>query len=85
MNAVSPYVRALVCSALFLTLHRTASAQGTAIDTTAILQSARSDIAAANAAWIRGLRQRNAVELASVYTDSGLFISADGPRREARI
>lgn len=48
------------------------------LDTAAILASARSDIGAANAAWLPGLRKRDAAMIAAAYADSGLFISADG-------
>lgn len=48
------------------------------LDTAAILTSARPDIDAANAAWLPGLRQRDARAIAAAYADSGLFIGADG-------
>ena len=48
------------------------------VDTTAILASARHDIEAANAAWLPGLKQRNAAAIAEPYADGGLFILADG-------
>jgi len=48
------------------------------LDTAAILASARPDIGAANAAWLPGLRTRNAALIAAAYADSGLFIAADG-------
>jgi len=48
------------------------------LDTAAILASARPDIEAANAAWLPGLRTRNAALIAAAYADSGLFIAADG-------
>lgn len=48
------------------------------LDTAAILASARPDIEAANAAWLPGLRQHDAAMIAAAYTDSGLFIAADG-------
>jgi ketosteroid isomerase-like protein len=49
-----------------------------ALDTAAILASARATIDAANAAWLPGLRERNAPAIAAAYADSGLFIAADG-------
>jgi ketosteroid isomerase-like protein len=48
------------------------------LDTAAILASARPDIEAANAAWLPGLRTRNAALIAAAYADSGLFIAAGG-------
>lgn len=48
------------------------------LDTAAILASARPEIDAANAAWLHGLRQRDAKAIAAAYADSGLFISPDG-------
>jgi uncharacterized protein (TIGR02246 family) len=51
---------------------------GDALDTAAVLASARAEIDAANAAWIPGLRQRDAAKIAAAYADSGLFIAADG-------
>jgi uncharacterized protein (TIGR02246 family) len=48
------------------------------VDTTAILASARPEIEAANAAWLPGLRNRDAQAIAAAYADSGLFIAPDG-------
>lgn len=48
------------------------------LDTAAILASARPDIEAANAAWLPGLRARDAAMIAAAYADSGLFIGGDG-------
>lgn len=48
------------------------------LDTAAILASARPDIEAANAAWLPGLRKRDAAMIAAPYVDSALFIAADG-------
>ena len=48
------------------------------LDTAAILASARPDIEAANAAWLPGLRKRDAAMIAAPYADSALFIAADG-------
>jgi uncharacterized protein (TIGR02246 family) len=48
------------------------------LDTAAILASARPEIDAANAAWLPGLRQRDAKTIAAPYADSGLFIAGDG-------
>jgi ketosteroid isomerase-like protein len=50
----------------------------TALDTSAILASARPDIDAANAAWLPGLRTHDAQAIAAAYADSGLFIARDG-------
>ena len=47
-------------------------------DTAAILASARPEIAAANAAWLSGLRNRDAAAIAAPYADRGLFITAHG-------
>ena len=49
-----------------------------ALDTVAILASARPEISAANAAWLPALKQRNAAAIAEPYADSGLFVQADG-------
>jgi uncharacterized protein (TIGR02246 family) len=48
------------------------------LDTAAILASARSEIDAANAAWLPAFQGRDAGALASAYADSGLFIAGDG-------
>jgi len=48
------------------------------LDTAAILVAARPDIDAANAAWLPGLRARDANAIVAAYADSGLFIAADG-------
>lgn len=49
-----------------------------ALDTAAVLASARAEIDAANAAWLPGLRQRDAAAIAAAYADSGIFIGPDG-------
>jgi ketosteroid isomerase-like protein len=48
------------------------------LDTASILASARSEIDAANAAWLPGLQRHDAVAIAAAYADSGLFIGKDG-------
>jgi uncharacterized protein (TIGR02246 family) len=48
------------------------------LDTAAILSSARSEIDAANADWLPGLRRHDAKVIAAPYADSGLFIAGDG-------
>jgi uncharacterized protein (TIGR02246 family) len=48
------------------------------LDTAAILASARTEIQAANAAWLPGLRQHDAKSIAAPYADSGLFIAGNG-------
>lgn len=48
------------------------------LDTAALLASARPEIDAANAAWLPGLRQRDAEAIAAAYADSGIFIAPDG-------
>ena len=55
-----------------------AARPGGALDTAAVIASARGDIDAANAAWIPGLRQRDAARIVAAYADSGLFVAADG-------
>ena len=75
--------RVLLATGLaFTTIGRGLSAQaGSAtppLDTAGILASARPEIAAANAAWLPGLKQRNAAAIAEAYADSGLFIQSDG-------
>lgn len=49
-----------------------------ALDTAAILSSARPEIEAANAAWLTGLQRRDAAAIAAAYADSGLFVAANG-------
>lgn len=49
-----------------------------ALDTASILASARPEIEAANAAWVPGLRRRDAQAIAAAYADSGMFIAPDG-------
>jgi ketosteroid isomerase-like protein len=48
------------------------------VDTAAVLASARPEIDAANAAWLPGLKRRDAASIAAPYADSGLFVLADG-------
>jgi len=48
------------------------------LDTIAILASARSEIDAANAAWLPGLQRRDAAAIAAAYADSGLFVASNG-------
>jgi uncharacterized protein (TIGR02246 family) len=77
------YNRLLVAAGLaVVTIGRVVSAQAGAsaarLDTAAILASARPEIAAANAAWLPGLKQRNAAASVAPYADSGLFVLADG-------
>jgi len=55
-----------------------AGSSTTRLDTAAILASAKPEIEAANAAWLPGLKQRNAAAIVAPYADSGLFIQADG-------
>lgn len=73
---------AILLSALLAAVPAGATAQRTAapskLDTVAVLASARADIEAANAAWIPGLRTRNADTIVAAYADSGLFIGPDG-------
>jgi uncharacterized protein (TIGR02246 family) len=76
-------VRFLQCCVLTAALcvfavARPAAAQQTAFDTAAVLASARHDVEAANAAWLPGLRDRNAASIAEAYADSGVFVGADG-------
>lgn len=83
MTLPPAHLRFLFAAALaFGTIARGVSAQtgsgATRLDTAAILASARPEIAAANAAWLPGLRARNAAAIAAPYADSGLFIQADG-------
>lgn len=54
------------------------SAASAPLDSVAILASARPEIEAANAAWIPGMRQRDAAMITAAYADSGLFIAANG-------
>lgn len=55
------------------------------LDTAAILASARSDIEAANAAWLPGLQHRDAGAIAAAYADSGLFVAGDGTVTRGRV
>lgn len=54
------------------------AAPAAALDTAVILAEARPQIDAANAAWIPGLRNRDAEAIAAAYSDSGVFIGPDG-------
>ena len=47
-------------------------------DTAAILASARPEIEAANAAWLPGLRNRDAQAIVAAYADSGVFVGPNG-------
>ncbi|HEX6533507.1 MAG TPA: DUF4440 domain-containing protein [Gemmatimonadaceae bacterium] len=69
---------------------RPLAAQGASIaparlDTAAILASARPDIDSANAAWLPGLRRRDARAIAAAYADSGLFVAPDGAVTRGRV
>lgn len=77
-RSTHPLVHALayVLVPIALALPRALAAQG--LDTAAVLASARPEIEAANAAWLPGLRQRDARAIAAAYADSGLFVGADG-------
>ena len=55
------------------------------LDTAAILASARSEIDAANAAWLPGLQHRDADAIAAAYADSGLFVAGDGTVTRGRV
>ena len=55
-----------------------------ALDTAAILASARPEIDAANAAWFPGLQHHDAPAIAAPYADSGLFIAGDGTMTRGR-
>jgi len=59
-------------------------APAVALDTTAILASARSDIDAANAAWLPGLRNRDAQAIVAAYSDSGVFVAPNGTVTQGR-
>jgi uncharacterized protein (TIGR02246 family) len=49
-----------------------------AFDTAAVLASARPDIAAGNAAWLPGLKKKDARAITAAFADSAIFITADG-------
>lgn len=77
--------RKMVTFRVVLLLHVAASvtgprlfAQSPALDSAAIVASARPEIDAANAAWYPGLQHRDAAAIAAAYADSGLFIASDG-------
>jgi len=61
-----------------LVVARNAPAQSATLDTAAVLASARPEIDAANAAWVPGLRARDAAAIVAAYADSGLFVGSDG-------
>jgi uncharacterized protein (TIGR02246 family) len=61
-----------------LVVARIASGQPATLDTVAVLASARPEIDAANAAWVPGLRARDAAAIVAAYADSGLFVGPDG-------
>ena len=74
-------VRVLVAVALTMISRGVSAQAGQSVarfDTAAILASARPEIAAANAAWLPGLKQQNAAAIVAPYADTGLFIQADG-------
>ena len=48
------------------------------VDTAALLASARPQIEAANAAWLPGLRNRDAKAIVDAYADSGVFVTTQG-------
>ena len=89
MTALSWRLRALTFATItfFIPLSLPLGAQGRSsppgsssghLDTAAILASARPEIMEANAAWLPGLRHRDAEAIAAAYADSGLFIGPDG-------
>ena len=43
-----------------------------------VLASAKNDIDAANAAWLPGLRNRDAAAITAAYADDAIFIAPDG-------
>jgi uncharacterized protein (TIGR02246 family) len=49
-----------------------------AFDTAAVLASARPDIAAANSAWLPGLKKKDAKAITAAFADSAIFITAGG-------
>jgi uncharacterized protein (TIGR02246 family) len=83
MTISRSYHRVLLAGGLaFGAIARGLSAQAGAstapLDTAGILASARPEIAAANAAWLPALKQRNPAAITEPYADSGLFIQTDG-------
>lgn len=80
---ISLKVRAAVAFSAALALGGAALAPAhlraqSAFDTTAVLDSARPDIEAANSAWLPGLRQHDAKMITAAFDDSALFVTADG-------
>lgn len=69
---------AFVVAALLAVTPLGAQVKRAPLDTVAILASARPEIDAANAAWVPGLRNRDADAIVAAYADSGLFIAGDG-------
>jgi uncharacterized protein (TIGR02246 family) len=69
---------ALLAAAAVVAARPVAAQQPAALDTAAILASARPDIDAANSAWIPGLRKHDADMIVAAYADSGIFVGPDG-------
>jgi uncharacterized protein (TIGR02246 family) len=46
--------------------------------TVTIVESARPEIEAANAAWVRGMQQHHSALIADAYMEDGVFVTGDG-------
>jgi uncharacterized protein (TIGR02246 family) len=64
--------------AIALAAPRVATAQAARVDTAAVIASGRPEIEEAHAAWLPGLRSRDADAIVAAYADSGIFVTADG-------
>ncbi|MEO7966466.1 MAG: DUF4440 domain-containing protein [Gemmatimonadaceae bacterium] len=53
-------------------------AQQRDVDTTAVIASAHAEIDAANAAWLPGMKKRDAAAIVAAYADSGIFVGPNG-------
>jgi uncharacterized protein (TIGR02246 family) len=74
-----------ICAAFPRTAFAQSAARRTpAFDTTAVLNGARQEIAAANQAWIAGFERRDVDAITAAYSDSAVFIAADGSALRGR-
>jgi ketosteroid isomerase-like protein len=78
-RAYAVSVLGVVMSTIGRPLHAQTSHNTSApLDTASILATARAEIDSANAAWLPGLRHRDAQSIVAAYADSGLFIAGNG-------
>jgi uncharacterized protein (TIGR02246 family) len=58
--------------------------KATAAQDAALLASAHHDVEEANAAWLPGLKQRDASAIVAAYADDGVFVTSDGRSFQGR-